>query len=357
MTAWTRFGGGALAGLLLALVLSGCSGYRGPSRIYDNPVNRPAEEGRLRRASFDFGSASMKLRVHDVTAEGLKARDALPVRGGTAHERVDFESDLRRSPDGSFSEAVMEKGLAAARRLVERARAMGASKFAGLATGAFRSAKNGKAYVARLTAETGIDLRIPSQQEEARLAFLAARWVSGLRSGSLVTWDVGGNSSTLTTLDGKGHFVIHSLPMASVGFRDAVIRLLGRTGDSPNPIGAEGADKVLVLAEEILRSDLPPALAAKLADPRTIVMGIGPVHCLSVQPQCTAGDRYDRAAVERALTTRVLLTDEEIGGTFPDTQVSNLAFVLGVMRILQIESVKTMDVNIADGMLFERYYW
>ena len=51
------------AGLALLVVLAGCRGYRGPRQLYDNPVNRPAEEGKLRRASFDFGSASMRPRL------------------------------------------------------------------------------------------------------------------------------------------------------------------------------------------------------------------------------------------------------------------------------------------------------
>ncbi len=58
-----------------------------------------------------------------------------------------------------------------------------------------------------------------------------------------------------------------------------------------------------------------------------------------------------------ALTTRNKLTETEIGGKYAATDVSNLALVLGFMKELEIEKVKTLKANMAHGILIYPKYW
>ncbi|MEV6208545.1 Ppx/GppA phosphatase family protein [Kitasatospora sp. NPDC051914] len=62
------------------------------------------------------------------------------------------------------------------------------------ATSAVREAANGEAVLRRVADETGIELRVLSGQDEARLTFLAVRRWFGWSSGRLLNLDIGGGS-------------------------------------------------------------------------------------------------------------------------------------------------------------------
>jgi exopolyphosphatase/guanosine-5'-triphosphate,3'-diphosphate pyrophosphatase len=62
------------------------------------------------------------------------------------------------------------------------------------ATSAVREAANGEAVLKRVQDETGVELRVLSGQDEARLTFLAVRRWFGWSSGRLLDLDIGGGS-------------------------------------------------------------------------------------------------------------------------------------------------------------------
>ncbi|KMO97796.1 Ppx/GppA phosphatase family protein [Streptomyces roseus] len=62
------------------------------------------------------------------------------------------------------------------------------------ATSAVREATNADEVLARVLAETGVDLPILSGEDEARLTFLAARRWFGWSAGKLLVLDIGGGS-------------------------------------------------------------------------------------------------------------------------------------------------------------------
>ncbi|MFD9128871.1 Ppx/GppA family phosphatase [Kitasatospora sp. NPDC059571] len=83
------------------------------------------------------------------------------------------------------------------------------------ATSAVREAANGEAVLARITAETGIELRVLSGQDEARLTFLAVRRWFGWSSGRLLNLDIGGGSLEIACgLDEQPDVAI-SLPLGA----------------------------------------------------------------------------------------------------------------------------------------------
>ncbi|MFM9626007.1 MULTISPECIES: Ppx/GppA phosphatase family protein [Streptomyces] len=62
------------------------------------------------------------------------------------------------------------------------------------ATSAVREASNADDVLARVHAETGVELQVLSGEEEARLTFLAARRWFGWSAGKLLVLDIGGGS-------------------------------------------------------------------------------------------------------------------------------------------------------------------
>jgi exopolyphosphatase / guanosine-5'-triphosphate,3'-diphosphate pyrophosphatase len=70
-----------------------------------------------------------------------------------------------------------------------------------IATEACRQAKNGRAFVERIAAETGLTFKIISAEEEARLATLGCHDLIGEDTARALVVDIGGGSTELSWID------------------------------------------------------------------------------------------------------------------------------------------------------------
>jgi exopolyphosphatase / guanosine-5'-triphosphate,3'-diphosphate pyrophosphatase len=69
-----------------------------------------------------------------------------------------------------------------------------------IATEACRAAENGEAFLARVTAETGLELEIINRETEARLAVSGCSSLVGRETRSVVLFDIGGGSSEIAVI-------------------------------------------------------------------------------------------------------------------------------------------------------------
>jgi exopolyphosphatase/guanosine-5'-triphosphate,3'-diphosphate pyrophosphatase len=83
------------------------------------------------------------------------------------------------------------------------------------ATSAVREAANGEAVLRRVADETGVELRVLSGQDEARLTFLAVRRWFGWSSGRLLNLDIGGGSLEIASGLDEQPDVACSLPLGA----------------------------------------------------------------------------------------------------------------------------------------------
>src|SRR5262252_2110881 len=91
----------------------------------------------------------------------------------------------------------------------------GVEDFMGFATSAVRDASNGDDVLARVQQETGVDIRVLSGENEARLTFLAARRWFGWSSGRLLVIDIGGGSLELAAGPDEEPKAAMSLPLGA----------------------------------------------------------------------------------------------------------------------------------------------
>jgi exopolyphosphatase/guanosine-5'-triphosphate,3'-diphosphate pyrophosphatase len=143
----------------------------------------------VRRACIDIGSNTTRLLVAECDAERLREvyQDRAFTRLGRGIAR-----------DGTIDESKMAEVVGVVGSQVELARALGSSAILGVATAAIRRAANGDALVRAIAAECGLEVRILSGEEEARLAFVGAAGMLGHRpAGPLGVVDVGGGSSEI----------------------------------------------------------------------------------------------------------------------------------------------------------------
>ncbi|MET8135103.1 hypothetical protein ABZV24_24670 [Streptomyces sp. NPDC005251] len=122
------------------------------------------------------------------------------------HETLDATGRLDRSGVRSVQLAVAET-LAEDRESLPEVYAF--------ATSVIRDAPNREEVLAQVARATGTRLRVLSGEEEARLAYVAARQWAGARAGSLLVLDIGGGTVEIASGTSKQPRTTLSLPLGA----------------------------------------------------------------------------------------------------------------------------------------------
>lgn len=161
-----------------------------------------------RAAVIDIGSNSVRLAVGARTKTG-DVRLIAETRDST---RLAQGLDV----SGRLDPHAMEASVDAVVRMVAEARAHGAERVSIVATCAVREAENAARFVAMIKAETGLDVRVISGEEEGRLAYLGAARQFDLSKGWSAVIDIGGGSTELA-IARKGEVqAVVSMPVGAV---------------------------------------------------------------------------------------------------------------------------------------------
>ncbi|MFJ3882044.1 Ppx/GppA family phosphatase [Streptomyces sp. NPDC090077] len=140
----------------------------------------------------------MRLGVLDVGSNTihLLVVDAHPgARPQPAHShKVQLRLAELLDEHGAVSPEGVERLVAAIAGAVQAAEDKGCEDVLPFATSAVREAPNADEVLARVKAETGVELPVLSGEDEARLTFLAVRRWFGWSAGKLLVLDIGGGS-------------------------------------------------------------------------------------------------------------------------------------------------------------------
>jgi exopolyphosphatase / guanosine-5'-triphosphate,3'-diphosphate pyrophosphatase len=123
------------------------------------------------------------------------------------HETLDRKGRLDKAGMKSVERAVAEV-VAADPRL------RGPQVFA-FATSVIRDAPNRDEIIARVARTTGTRLRVLTGEEEARLAYVAARQWAGPTAGELLVLDIGGGTVEIASGTGEQPRAVYSLPLGA----------------------------------------------------------------------------------------------------------------------------------------------
>jgi exopolyphosphatase / guanosine-5'-triphosphate,3'-diphosphate pyrophosphatase len=95
---------------------------------------------------------------------------------------------------GAIGDEGIDRLIAVVQDALQAAEDKGVEDLLPFATSAVREASNADDVLARVRAETGVELQVVTGAEEARLTFLAARRWFGWSAGKLLVLDIGGGS-------------------------------------------------------------------------------------------------------------------------------------------------------------------
>ncbi len=211
----------------------------------------------------------MRLGVLDVGSNTVHLLVVDAHRGAHPTPMHDDRSVLRLAehvgPDDVLSKAGEKALLRAVQRGCDQAGKQGCDELMALVTSAIREAENGLEVLGRIRERTGVDLRVLTGEDEARLTFLAVRRWFGWSAGRLLVFDIGGGSLELAAGVDEDPEVALSLPLGA-GRMTRRFLPAAREGGRPDLDALaeieEHVDTLLAPAARKLRDVGPPDLVA-----------------------------------------------------------------------------------------------
>lgn len=315
-----------------------------------------AEDCHKIRAAFDIGSGSTKVKVAKINICYQKIEEILY----EAAQPVGYHEDLTARKTGEFSKEILSKGFQILKQLHEQTLEYKVDEFFGVATSAFRDAINGEQFLQKVHKELGIKVIIISQELEAKLGFIGASAIRTKDIKDIVVWDIGGGSMQMSTLDSDGKFIIYKGNIASVSFKEYLMKELQNKdlskSTTPNPISTDDMKASLLTANKLAKVEIPSVIKEKIVAGAEII-GIGGVFSYSIQGQLNNAESvFNITQLSEALKLRIGMTDHEIGSKYASTEISNLILVAGFMNGLKIEKIRTGFINLADGLLIAPHF-
>lgn len=168
---------------------------------------RRRTEGIRRNEAYDYGPSSRQARcvyaALDLGTNNCRLLVARPWRDG--FRVIDAFSRIVRlgeglSASGKLSDQAMQRTLDALRVCASKIRRRGATEVRAVATEACRRADNCQSFLTQVRQETGIDLEIISQDEEARLAICGCAPLIDPDVPDILLFDIGGGSTEICWL-------------------------------------------------------------------------------------------------------------------------------------------------------------
>ncbi|MFR9730333.1 hypothetical protein ACL03H_13985 [Saccharopolyspora sp. MS10] len=161
----------------------------------------------MRLGVLDVGSNTVHLLVVDAH------RGAHPTP--MTSEKSVLRLAERIGADGLLADRDADALVGTVAGVAQAAEQSGCEELLAFATSAIREADNAAEVLARVREETGVELRVLSGEQEARLTFLAARRWYGWSAGRLLLLDIGGGSLELALGIDEQPDLAASLPLGA----------------------------------------------------------------------------------------------------------------------------------------------
>jgi exopolyphosphatase/guanosine-5'-triphosphate,3'-diphosphate pyrophosphatase len=334
------------AAVIAAVRSLGLSGYLNTS--YPRGLAALLDDTPSRYAVIDAGTNSIKFHVAEQGADG---------HWRTVVDRAEI-TRLGEGLDqtGRIGDAARDRAVAAIAAMVAEAQQHGALAIVAVGTAGLRIATNRDEVIAAIEARAGVHVEVVSGEEEARLAYLAARSSLELPArGSLVVFDTGGGSSQFTF--GRGHDVEERFSV-DVG----AVRYTERFGLGGAVSPGKLQDALATISADLSRLDGRPAPDALVA------MGGATTNLTAVKhrlvrydPDVVQGTVLDRAEIDRQIElyrSMDAASRRGVVGLQPNRAEVILAgacIIRTVMEKLGKTSLTVSDRGLRHGVLAERF--
>jgi exopolyphosphatase/guanosine-5'-triphosphate,3'-diphosphate pyrophosphatase len=303
--------------------------------------------GLPRYAVIDVGTNSVKFQIAERGADG-------------SWRKIVDRADVTRlgeglEESGSLNPEPMRRTADAIAAMAREARDRGVDEIAAVGTAGLRIARNSADFVRAVEAASGVHVEVISGEEEARLAYLAARSGLGLAEGSVVVFDTGGGSTQFTFGDGEEVDARFSLDVGAV-----------RLTEEHALDGVVSEDRLAAALEDIA-ADLAP-LDGRSTPAALVGMGGAVTNLAAVKhelaaydPEVVQGTVLDLAEIDRQIELYRTRTAEErraivgLQANRAEVILAGACIVRTVLVKLGSESLTVSDRGLRHGVLAERF--
>ena len=303
----------------------------------------------MRLGVLDVGSNTVHLLVVDAHRGGHPTPMSSTKAPLRLAEAIDDSGRLTRRGADRLVETVDEFAKIAA--------SSGCADLMAFATSAVRDARNSDEVLARVRAETGVDLTVLSGPDESRLTFLAVRRWYGWSAGRITNLDIGGGSLELSTGLDEAPDVALSLPLGA-----------GRLTREWLPDDPPGRRRVAMLRDWLDTEIADAAREVLEAGPPELAVGSSKTFRslarLTGAAPAAAGPRVKRTLTANGLRqliafiSRMTTADRaELEGVSAERAPQIVAGALvaeASMRALSLESVDICPWALREGVILRR---
>ena len=344
-------------------------GRIGNGRIGNGGRGRARWPAREVYAAIDLGTNNCRLLVARPTADGgFRVIDAFS-------RIVRLGEGLGGS--GRLSEAAMARTVEALKICAAKMRRRGVTQLRAVATEACRRAANCDAFLQRVASETGIELEIISNNEEANLAIYGCAPLLDRGISHALVFDIGGGSTELAWMQvpdeshesggpGAAGRCAEPVPRGWHSIPIGVVTLTERYGGREVTAQAYAA-MVAEVAAAVAPFEAEHNLGALVAEGRLQMLGTsGTVTTLCAVDQGLR--RYDRARVDgcyldfettgsvsrriAAMSYEERAADPCIGPERADLVIAGCAILEALCDIWPVGRLRVADRGLREGILF-----
>ncbi len=300
-----------------------------------------------RLAAIDIGSNSVRSLIVEVeTAQRFRM--------------LDDEKESTRIGEGmgsrrTLTAAAMQRTLQTLQRMVDIARGFGVEKIEAIATSAVREAKNRDIFLQRVQESVGLQVRVISAEEEARLAFLSFLHHFDLGTQRFLGLDIGGGSAALISAHGPHIENIHCLDFGAVRLTEKFVQ--------HDPV----SDEDYKALRRYLKERLLAVREAGEMGAQTLIGSGGTFTTIAELHKAMHAEKYagvhgyemHRAEVKHVLDLvryKSLKERRKLPGLNPeraDIIVAGVTVVNLIMKIFEINTLKISGRGIREGLILQ----
>jgi len=305
-----------------------------------------------------MGVAGRRCAVIDVGTNSVKFHVGEQSSGGRWRTVVDRAAVTRlgerQGADGALNAIAVARTADAITAMARQARRLGVSEIAAVGTAGLRRAPNAAELIDAVRARCDVEVEVLPEEEEARLAYVAA--THGLElAGPLAVFDTGGGSSQFTfTHDGQVDERF-SVPVGAVRLTERH----GLDGATSRETVEQALRDVEAGLERLGGRDAPEAvvgMGGAITNLAAVQQGLA-----AYDPEVIHGSTLSRNEVERQLEryrTRSAAERRAITGLQPNRAEVILAgacIVRSVLVLLGAEGLTVSDRGLRHGLIAERF--
>lgn len=299
--------------------------------------------------AIDVGTNSIHLVMAEISPDGdfrILGRDKEMVqlgRGGFAQHLLTVRA--------------MNDGLAALKRFVKMAHLKGITRLKAVATSAVREAKNGGEFVSRVREQLGLDLRVISAEEEARLIYLAVRHATDLGENDNLIVDIGGGSLEIIVGNARKADVLCSMKLGAARLAELYLHSDPATVGELKALRHHIEENLRPLAERIGPRRFDRCIAtsgtvqnlASVCAYRRGTREIEPVTQLGIERTELKALLSELSDMSRTARSRI----PGIDGRRADSVLPATMLLYSLARAFDISSVEYCDMALREGAIID----